>query len=234
MTTKALLLGSIGVLAETSDIQRRAYNQAFQDHGLDWHWSAETYRYLLRFVGGQARMRLLSDATGAALSDALISDIHAHKTKLAGAMVKQEVSFPRPGVIEAIAAAKQSGILCGIVTSTQRANIDAIADAAGVDLGDMDVVVTQEDVTAGKPSPEPYLFALEKLGIRPAEAIAVEDTAASLQSAVDARIETIATPGAYALDQDFRFASLVAPSLLLEDGALIQALAAHFKVKVAA
>ena len=40
---KALLLGSIGVLAETSELQRRAYNTAFVAHGVDWHWNIATY-----------------------------------------------------------------------------------------------------------------------------------------------------------------------------------------------
>ncbi len=38
MKPKAILLGSIGVVAETSDIQRRAYNTAFKEAGLDWVW----------------------------------------------------------------------------------------------------------------------------------------------------------------------------------------------------
>ena len=39
---RALLLGSIGVLAETSELQRRAYNTAFVAHGVDWHWNIAT------------------------------------------------------------------------------------------------------------------------------------------------------------------------------------------------
>ncbi|MEM7569765.1 MAG: HAD-IA family hydrolase [Pseudomonadota bacterium] len=234
MMKKALLFGSIGVLAETSDIQRRAYNQAFKDRGLDWQWDEETYRYLLRFVGGQARMRLLSNATGSALSDAVIADIHALKTQIAGAMVRQEVTGPRPGIVEALQAAKQSGVLCGIVTSTQRANIDAIAEATGISLADFDIIVTNADVAEGKPNPQPYFFALEQLGVSPADAIAIEDTAASVQSAVDAGIQTLAMPGAYAADQDFRFATAVASSLISEDGALIAPLQTHLLSKVAA
>ncbi|MFT7179418.1 MAG: phosphoglycolate phosphatase-like HAD superfamily hydrolase, partial [Oceanospirillaceae bacterium] len=41
MTTKAILFGSIGTLVETSELQRRAFNQAFSEAGLDWNWSEE-------------------------------------------------------------------------------------------------------------------------------------------------------------------------------------------------
>ena len=47
MDIEALFVGSIGVLAETSDIQRRAYNQALAEAGVDWHWDEEPSRDLL-------------------------------------------------------------------------------------------------------------------------------------------------------------------------------------------
>ena len=52
----ALLLGSIGVLAETSELQRRAYNTAFVAHGVDWHWNIATYCRHLATPGGQNRL----------------------------------------------------------------------------------------------------------------------------------------------------------------------------------
>ena len=220
MPLKALLFGSIGVLAETSDIQRRAYNQAFVEKGLAWRWDPETCRYLLQFVGGQARLRLLSNATNAGLSDVLIADIHAHKTQLAGEMVNAEINSGRPGVAEAIAAAKQAGLKLGIVTSTQHANIAAVAGAAGIDLADFDVVVSNADVAESKPDPAPYLYALDKLGVDSADAAAIEDTGSSAASAVSAGIRGIATPGAYAAGQDFRQADAVVADLLGESGGL--------------
>ena len=59
---KALLLGSIGVLAETSELQRRAYNTAFVAHGIDWHWNIATYCQHLATPGGQHRLRQLGGA----------------------------------------------------------------------------------------------------------------------------------------------------------------------------
>jgi hypothetical protein len=39
----AILFGSIGPIADTSELQRQAFNQAFQAHGLDWCWHREEY-----------------------------------------------------------------------------------------------------------------------------------------------------------------------------------------------
>ena len=41
MQTTHLFLGSIGVLAETSDIQRRAYNAALSEAGVPWEWNPD-------------------------------------------------------------------------------------------------------------------------------------------------------------------------------------------------
>ena len=57
---KALLLGSIGVLAETSDLQRQAYNEAFAAQGLDWRWNVATYCQNLTTPGGERRLCQLS------------------------------------------------------------------------------------------------------------------------------------------------------------------------------
>ena len=52
----ALLLGSISVLADTSELQREAFNQAFAEHGLDWEWSRKECRNLLTSNGGRDRV----------------------------------------------------------------------------------------------------------------------------------------------------------------------------------
>ena len=47
MTIQALFFGGIGTLLETSELQREAFNAAFREAGLDWHWSIDEYREML-------------------------------------------------------------------------------------------------------------------------------------------------------------------------------------------
>ena len=56
MQFKAMLFGSIGTLAETSDIQRNSFNEAFKISGLDWFWDEDKYRNLLSKSGGTGRI----------------------------------------------------------------------------------------------------------------------------------------------------------------------------------
>jgi len=215
MAKKLVLLGSIGVLAETSNIQRQAYNQAMREAGLDWQWSRETYSALLHHTGGKDRLQLLSDATGANLSADQIADIHQRKTEIACETLRESGVDLRPGVATLIARCLENGIALGLVTTTYQENIDAIADAAGaaLALSRFDVIVSRADVEQGKPDPAAYHHALRTTGIAAADTIAIEDTAASVLSARQAGLEVIATPGAFAADQNFFNAHTVLESL---------------------
>ena len=53
---KALLFGSIGTLVETSEIQRKSFNEAFKKKGLDWYWTKKEYIKLLNKSGGKDRI----------------------------------------------------------------------------------------------------------------------------------------------------------------------------------
>ena len=204
MGRKILFLGSIGVMAETSEIQREAYNEALAEAGLNWNWDVETYRELLQSAGGMDRLRLLSDATGAALSDRQIKQIHARKTEIACARIVDVGVQLRPGIGEIIEACLQRETPIGLVTSTYPPNIRALQNGAGgkLPLERFAVIVSREDIAFGKPHPAAYTYALETTGFGPDEAIAVEDTALSALSARQAGVDVCVTPGDYTNKQE--------------------------------
>ncbi|MEM9467062.1 MAG: HAD-IA family hydrolase [Actinomycetota bacterium] len=218
MPLSHVFLGSIGVLAETSDIQRRAYNAAMAEVGLGWEWDPDTYRALLRSSGGKARLRMLADATGQDLDDATIDEIHRRKTEIACAEVVATPVPLRPGVAEVVAHALDHGIGLGLVTTTYRPNVDAIASAAGaaLPLDRFDVVVTTDDVTDGKPAPDAYEFALRRTGADPASCLAIEDTSPSALAAQGAGLRTVVVPGRFTDDQIVPGADAVVPALSVD------------------
>lgn len=205
MTPTALFIGSIGVMAETSDIQRRAYNQALKEAGLDWEWDKETYRELLTDSGGVKRLSRLNQEREANLSDEEIKKIHARKTELACQEIVNNKTSLRPGVAETIAKALEQGIKVALVTSTYQENIDAISKAAGDDLplDKFAAVMTRDDAENNKPAPDVYLAALKRLSVDSSEVIAIEDSQPSLHAAKQAGIYTVVTPGKFTNQQDF-------------------------------
>jgi beta-phosphoglucomutase-like phosphatase (HAD superfamily) len=81
-----------------------------------------------------------------------------------------------------------------IVSGAFRAEIEPVVAAAGI-AGELSMIVTADDVEHGKPHPEGYLLAVERLGIDPARAIAFEDTEAGVSSAKDAGLRCLAVRG---------------------------------------
>ena len=220
MPKAALMFGSIGSLVETSDIQRRAYNQAMGEAGLGWNWNRDVYAELLEQSGGKERLSMLSGATGADLTDDQIDRIHARKTEIACAEIVKDKIDLRPGVADLIRLAKERGMKLAFVTTTYQPNIDAIFEGVGgaISADDFDHIVSRQDVAKGKPAPDAYLGALKALNVKPHDALAIEDTANSVMSAKRAGLAVVATPGAISGGQDLWQADLVVESLAGADG----------------
>ena len=197
---KALLLGSIGVLAETSELQRQAYNTAFVAHGVDWHWNIATYCQHLATPGGQNRLRRLG---GDGLSTTEIRRIHETKqdafaASLAGGIV------PRPAIVDTLTTARAAGLRIGFVTTTTPRTIAMIQEALSghIDMSDFAVITSKEDVVQEKPDGACYALALSRLGIASRDALAIEDTVASQSAAVAAGIRCHLYAGSYAIAGD--------------------------------
>jgi len=200
---KALLLGSIGVVCDTSDLQRQAYNTAFTEAGLDWHWNTSLYKKILEIPGGTKR--LARYAKDVASNDVDVESIHKRKTELYAQMLEESQQPLRSGVIRLVKAAQSKGIKVGWITSTEFSNLEAILrrSAGQLSEADFDIITHRETVEKSKPHPAPYLSALKHLRIEACQAIAVEDTEACMHSAIGAGIPCVVTPHELSINQNF-------------------------------
>ncbi|MCW6506932.1 HAD family hydrolase [Lichenifustis flavocetrariae] len=92
---------------------------------------------------------------------------------------------PLPGAVETIAALAARGIPQACVSNSHRAVVNANLDALGITRF-MAFTIALDDVSAGKPDPEPYAAAARLFGLAPYEVLAVEDSVAGMTSAVAA------------------------------------------------
>jgi beta-phosphoglucomutase len=95
-----------------------------------------------------------------------------------------------------------------IVSGAFRAEIEPVVTAAGI-AGDLSTIVTADDVEHGKPHPEGYRLALERLGVDAARTVAFEDTEAGVSSAKDAGLYCVAVRGTLPDDRLARADELV-------------------------
>lgn len=97
---------------------------------------------------------------------------------------------PFDGVRELVAALRKLGKRLAIVTGTSRPEVEV--SLPGDILEQYEVVVTGDQVTRGKPDPEPYLTALRSLGVSPARAVVIENAPLGVLSARAAGLRCLA------------------------------------------
>ncbi len=216
MALRALIFDVDGTLAETEEIHRAAFNRAFAEDGLAWHWDVDLYRELLRVTGGKERIRRYLDMDGVApaLDEARIARLHARKNEIYGETVRSGGCILRPGVAALVRSARASGLRLAIATTTSRPNVEALLAATFPDEADLfDPIVAGEDVVAKKPAPDAYVLAVEKLGLPTDVCLALEDSLNGLTAARAAGLATVVTPSLYTAHEVFDGAAQVIPDL---------------------
>lgn len=182
MAVRALLLDFDGTLADSLAAMRRVYERFVTD------------------LGGKPSDDEFDALNGPPLRDVVESICRTHQDREHGPndlqtyqrLIDDELKrvVPSAGTDVLLEAAADRDIRCGIVTSGKPDLVQAWLERQ--QLADRcPLVVCGDDVANGKPSPEPYLLALERLGVAPTDTLAVEDSAAGVASAVGAGIPTL-------------------------------------------
>jgi len=96
-----------------------------------------------------------------------------------------------PGVKEWLTQLQQAGIPCAVGSSTPRLNIECVIGKLGI-VDYFRVLVTAEDVTRGKPDPQVFLTAAQRLGFAPVECVVFEDAHVGIEAAKAAGMKVIA------------------------------------------
>ncbi len=201
---KAIIFGSIGTLVETSDIQRQSFNHAFKEIGVDWYWDKNNYKKLLKKSGGRNRVEYFANINEVTVDSKKIREL---KTQYFNSYLNSNVINPREGVLEVIKYAKLNNIKIGLASTTTIENIDAIFTTLRDKIvkTDFNFIGNSKLIKNVKPYPDIYFEALKKLSVKENECIAIEDSVESALSANKARIECIAFPGLFHMDDDFSF-----------------------------
>ena len=105
--------------------------------------------------------------------------------------IEDELPF-RPGALELLRELREKGIPTALVTMSMSDMANSVVSR--IPFKAFDVVLGGDQVQFGKPHPEPYIRAAEKLGVDPSECIALEDSKTGLTSAETAGTLAIGIP----------------------------------------
>ena len=207
---QAVLFGAIGTIAETSELQRQAFNRAFEEAGLDWSWEREEYRDMLETPGGERRIEDYNRARGAKVD---AGAIHGRKTVLFQESLDSGIPA-RAGVAETIAALRDAGVKVAFCTTTDEANVAAILRSVnGLEREHFDFIGHRGLVSKPKPDAEIFERALSELGVAAPDAVAIEDSPEGALAASSAGLRVVAFPGAMHVHRSFDTAELAVDTM---------------------
>jgi HAD superfamily hydrolase (TIGR01509 family) len=208
---EALIFDVDGTVAETEGLHRRAFNLAFERHGLDIRWDEKEYRRLLRVHGGKERIARSAAEHEEPLKATEVAQIHSLKTRIYDELLQAEGVPWRPGVARLMNEARRAGLRLALATTTSEANLDPLFAPV---LGErwrarFEAIVAGDAVSRKKPAPDVYLETLRRLGIGSAQAVAFEDSRAGVEAARAAGIAVVAVPSRWLAGDDLTGADLV-------------------------
>lgn len=219
---QALIFDVDGTLADTESAHLDAFNQAFAEFGLDWHWDQTLYAELLNISGGKERILHYWNTTrgdvlaidAMALQDT-VNRLHELKTAAYEGAVSSGVVSLRPGVLSLMDQARREGLQLAIATTTSPVNIAALMRRAiGTDWRmNFSAIGDASTAPIKKPHPQVYLQMLAALSLDARACLAFEDSSNGLRSATAAGLATVITPTRYTANHDFTAALRVLPDL---------------------
>jgi len=195
---RAVLFDFNGVLVDDEPIHRRLLMQTLAEEGVtvEADWARVT------FLGTEDRgcLRAAFACADRALDPVLEARMLARKAARYRAEIAARGYPFVAGAKAAVAGLADAGLVIGVVSGALRGEVEEALGALGV-RRKVAIVVTAEDVTRGKPDPEGYLLALERLQraaggadrlIHPHEVVAIEDSPTGLAAATAAGLRTLA------------------------------------------
>ncbi|MGN0255820.1 MAG: HAD family hydrolase [Chordicoccus sp.] len=141
--------------------------------------------------------------------------IHKKRIELMDAYIRKNGISAKPGAKELLPALREAGISYYICTASSVDIAVRNAAVAGITLPREHIISTKNaGVKCGKPAPYVYLAACRQIGIRPEEALAVEDAPNGIKSAHDAGCDVIMIPDlTQPTNEDLSMTRAVLPSL---------------------
>jgi beta-phosphoglucomutase-like phosphatase (HAD superfamily) len=211
MPLKALIWDVDGTLAETEDDGHRpAFNLAFAEAGLPWHWDSTLYGELLAVTGGKERLlawwrRVDAQAAAAPTAADTVRRLHERKTAHYLVLLDRGAIGLRPGVQTLLAQAQAHGLRQAIATTTTLDNVTRLLDVAEGAPGRalFDVIGAGDVVPQKKPAPDIYHWVLQRLQLAAGDCLAVEDSAAGVQAAQRAGVPVLLTRSRFTGDTPF-------------------------------
>jgi HAD superfamily hydrolase (TIGR01509 family) len=193
-----------GVIADTIEYHHQAWKEEFARKGVEY-----TEEHFLRFFG-QRNDTIIKDALGDNISPEEIAAINTAKQANFRRRIGNDIR-PLPGAVELIKSLYKRDIKQAIASSAPPENIEVVTRALGIE-DCFQAIAFGNEVPEGKPSPQIYLLAAERLGVKPDNCVVFEDAIAGVAGAKSAGMKCVAVTNSHP-EEKLKQADLVVEAL---------------------
>jgi beta-phosphoglucomutase len=181
---RAVLFDFDGVIGDTMSWHLAAWKEVLGTVGIDLK-----PEMVLKNEGRPAAeiAMIIARTVGVPLSPEKAEEVARRKNERFRAIHRASAA---PGALELVAELKRRGVKVALVTGTERANVTAVLPAELVDM--FDVIVAAGDAERGKPYPDPYLLAAQRMGVPPSRCLVVENAPSGIRAARAAGMACVA------------------------------------------
>lgn len=204
MRGPAVIFDMDGVLADTYQAHFASWRQLYGELGREYSETAFAADF------GRTSRDILRRTLGNELTDEQIREIDQRKEAYFREIVRQS-AVAMDGAVELIDALAADGFLLAVGSSGPSENVALMLDKLSR-AAQFGAVVTGADVSRGKPDPQVFQLAAERLGVQPAACIVVEDAVHGVEAARRAGMKCVALAGTSSCNE-LRHADRVVESL---------------------
>lgn len=184
---KAVIFDMDGLMIDSERVTFEGYQHVLAKENLTM--SEEKYKTLLGKPVKAVHDLFKEDYGPQYDVDQIIKDVHAYIAK----RFETEGVPLKPGLVELLKYLKENNYKTIIATSSHRNRVDLIVKQAQIDQY-FDDSICGDEVTKGKPNPEVFLKACQKLQVSPEDALVLEDSESGINAAYNAEIKVIGIP----------------------------------------
>lgn len=180
--TDAFLFDLDGVIIDSSEFHMKAWMKYLSEKGINFS------EHDFKMTFGKRNEEILREYF-LNKSEEEIKKMSYEKEEIYRKLARGKLR-PIEGSIEILKFLKEKGFRLALVSSTPKENIDFIFKELGLE-GIFEAVISGSDIKAGKPNPECYLLAIDRLKVKPSRSYVVEDSEHGLEAGMKAGAKCI-------------------------------------------
>lgn len=181
---RAVIWDMDGVIVDTAPYHFSAWQEAFQKRGTKY-----TEEDFLRNFG-RRNDAIIRNILGGGISQSELDTISEEKEEDFRKKVRQNIK-PLPGAIKLMKLLIEHGFKMALASSAPIKNIKIQTEGLGISDW-FQSIISSEDVTEGKPSPQSFLLSAQRLGADPKNCVVIEDAVAGVTAAKRAGMRCLA------------------------------------------